>query len=150
MIAQNVTETPPLPLDKDGNVDANALTAQLVAEDVARKAEATKLSADDLRLDPQAKQKCEMYLQENLGKYTKLLETCSKRQAVRIAQSLAITPFNKEPFHFSYTHEKEIYELGNNIQNAKLILLMLLEKEVPASAGTTKPDEKQGESNAKN
>lgn len=62
-------------------------------------------------------------IQSSLSRFMEVAESCSKRQLVRVIQALAIHPLNEDDFHLPYPQEKELFELGSKITQAKLALL---------------------------
>ncbi len=48
----------------------------------------------------------------------------AKSQLKRVMTNLAVSPLNKEEFHWSYPEEKELFELGTIIASNKFMLLL--------------------------
>lgn len=70
--------------------------------------------------------KAYMHFEAYMGEFARRVNSYSgsRRQLQRAWINAAISPLNKEELHFSYPEEEEIFNLFNELNSAKLLLMM--------------------------
>ena len=83
------------------------------------------------KLDPAQNpaQQAVTFLNSSMEEVNKLVSQCSTKQLKRVVTALTIQPFNQVPFHFSYRHEEELYNVLVERERAKGILFVVAVKE---------------------